>query len=220
MSRGALFIATAILLSGACHARAGLIDFNIDASHPAGASLGYAGGANPLVAGNLSVDSVIGLDVPLNDGSILNLTGGRLNFQTGNLTGSDASHWSFGAGGWITITTSSAIVPGASDVLLTGAFKSADVEIGSGAFKVVIASYANVVDDQLAGYYGIAPGLAWDGDLNISFMATGSPPDGFQSSRVLSGDVVAEAVPEPSSLLMGSIGVLGLGLFAARRRGR
>ncbi len=197
-----------------------ILDFNMDASHPAGASISYAGGATPLVGSNLSVDSVIGLDVPLNDGSILNLTGGRLDFHTGNLTGSDASHWSFGAGGSIQITTASAILPGASNVLLAGTFESADVELGSGTFKVVIASYANAADDELAGYFGIAPGSAWHGDLNLSFMGTGLPPGGFRSSRVLSGDVTTGAVPEPSSLLMGSIAALGLGLFAAPRRGR
>ncbi|QEH35037.1 hypothetical protein OJF2_35820 [Aquisphaera giovannonii] len=214
-------LATAILLSGACRIQAGtLLDFNMDSTHPAGASIRYAGGAAPLVGVNLSVDSVTGLDASQNDGSMLSLAGGLLNFQTGNLISSDASHWAFGAGGSISITTTSPILPGASDLLLSGTLKSVDVELGSGVFKVVIASYVNTVDSTLASYFGVAPGSSWEGDLNLSFRAKGLPPGGFESSRILSGDVTTGAVPEPSSVLMGGIGVLGLGLLKLRRRGR
>src|SRR4051794_2429755 len=138
MRRGTLFVATLILLGGMGQARAGsILDFNLDAVHPAGASISYAGGANPLVGSNLSVDSVVGLGTPLNDLSMLSLTGGRLDFQTGNLTGSDAGHWFFGPGGSITITTTAPIVPGASNTLLSGTFTSAEVTVSSGDFKVV-----------------------------------------------------------------------------------
>lgn len=218
MRRGILFVASMILIGGMDTAQAEtILDFNLDASHPVGASIGYAGGAAPLIASNLSVDSVIGLSTPLNDGSMLSLNGGLLNFQTGNLTGSDASHWYFGAGGTISITTTSPIVAGASNTLLTGTFKSAEVAWNGGEFKVVIASYFNGVDDSLAGYYGVAPGRSWEGDLNLSFRASsGSPPAAFRSSQVLSGDVTT-AVPEPSSLVMAGLGTLGLAMFRLRR---
>ena len=100
MRRGALFVATLILLGGMGQARAGsMLDFNLDPVHPVGASISYAGGANPLVGSDLSVDSVFGLGTPLNDLSMLGLTGGLLNFQPGNLTGSDPDDWFFGGGG-------------------------------------------------------------------------------------------------------------------------
>jgi len=226
MRRGALFVATLILLGGMGQARAGsILDFNLDAVHPAGASISYAGGATPLVGTDLSVDSVVGKGTPLNALSILNLTGGRLDFQTGNLTGSDSGHWFFGPGGSISITTTAPIVAGASNTLLSGTFTSAEVDYsndGIPGYKVVIAAFVNSVDDKLAAYYRIPPGLPWAGNLNFSFFAAGIPPgafNSFSSDNLGSGDVITSAIPEPGSLLMGSIAVAGLALFRFHRRG-
>src|SRR5262245_25272325 len=75
------------------------IDFNMDAVQP-GSSLSYAGGANPLVGTNLSVDSVVGVSSPANNNVIENLTGGTLNFTSG----AHSAGFTWGAGGSITIT--------------------------------------------------------------------------------------------------------------------
>ena len=62
--------------------------FSMDANHPPTASISYAGGAAPLVGVDISVDSVIGIDTPLNNGATLPFVG-ALNFTTGPFIGSD-----------------------------------------------------------------------------------------------------------------------------------
>src|SRR3954452_3127089 len=99
MKRGVFAAATMILLGAMGRAdAAGIIDFNMDAIHPNTASVSYAGGLNPLIGSNLSVDSLTGLDTPSHDGSTLLLTNGRLNFTTGDLISADSGHWYFGPG--------------------------------------------------------------------------------------------------------------------------
>jgi hypothetical protein len=214
-----LSLAATLVLSMVGQASAGSIfDFNMDAVHPAGASISYAGGSNPLIGSNLSVDTVTGLDTPLNNGGTLGLTGGILSFTTGNLVGSDAGHWYFAGGGTISITTTAPIVPGASSTIFSGSFDSAEVDLSSGVFKVAIAAYSNSIDSKLAGYFGVTPGASWNGNLNLSFLASGTPASAFRSSKVLSGDLATNAVPEPSSALLGGLGIIAVGLMGARRR--
>src|SRR5687768_12737617 len=98
-----------------------ILDFNMDAAHPATAQISYDGLGGPLIGVFISVDSVLGLNTPANDGLLIPITDGTLTFATGNLISTDADEWRFGPGGIITVSGDIGFGP---SVLLTGTFTS------------------------------------------------------------------------------------------------
>jgi hypothetical protein len=215
----ALALATGLALIGSTSARAssGLLDFTVPAVNP-GASISFAGGANPLVGTGITITDVEGVGTPLNDLVTKLITGGVLTFTSGNLTGSSPGEWDFGAGapGGITIKggIASLGIAGGS-TLLTGQIESASVVASTGNFKVAISDFVNIVNPTLAAFYG-NPSTGWSGNFNIGFSAPGTSPGTFTSTGVSSGDVIT-SIPEPSSFVLGCIalGTIGYGL---RRR--
>ena len=204
------------------------LDMNMDATHPAAASIKYDGGVAPLIGTSISVDTILGIDTPLNAGFVnqVNCLSCLLAFTTGNLTGSDESSWFFGGGGTITVIggvdldDSGGITAGdvaLGTTLLTGSFISAEVIAIGGDFKVTIAAFTDTKDPGLTGFYGVGSG-GWSGNLNLSFRAGGSPPLAFATAEggVRSGDIV-NIVPEPASLFLLGSGLVGFAGFARRK---
>ena len=193
-----------------------ILDFNMNASHPAGAQISFAGGTNPLIGVSIGVDTVLGLATPDNSGSELDITNGVLAFTTGNFSGSTATSWMFAGGGTITLTgTISSIGINDPAQLIHGTFTSASVIPGVGTdFKVAITSFIDDKNETLAGYYGLDGMPGWVGNFNLSFTATAIPPGSFTSASVLSGDIYNTPVPEPGTLILVGIGLLGTVGFA------
>jgi len=215
-----------LVLGGAAVAGATpVLDFNMDAIHPAGASISYAGGSAPLVGANISVDNVTGLSTPLNSGITLTIVGGILEFTTGNLIGSTPTSWLFGGGGTITLVGAIPALGIYSPVtLLQGSWTSASVFKIGDTFRIVGGAFVDTKLKALTDYFGLPDGVTlYLGNINLSFLATGDPPNAFSSTQVLSGDLAnTPRVPEPSAgLLFGSalasvIGAVSLG--SLRRR--
>ena len=193
------------------------LDFNMDGIHPDTANISFAGGASPLVGIDISVDSVAGIDTPANAGSYLIITGGILDFTTGNLISSTNNVWVFGGGG--SITLSGNIGNGVVD-LMSGQFSSATVEARGDTFRVTIASFTDSKNDALVRYFGFSPLLidSWYGNMNLSFNTTAMPPSGFESSNVGSGDIMNNPIPEPGTLLLLGGGLLAVCAFVRRRK--
>jgi hypothetical protein len=177
------------------------VDFTVPASNP-GASISYAGGSNPLVGTNISITEVTGLGgTPLHNGVTQAVTGGVLNFTSGNFGNSVGGDWEFGVGPANSITITGA-VPGASippsTTLLQGTVLSAKVDVTSG--MVALGAFINTIDPTLAAYYGLlTPG---GGGFNIRFLASAIAPNAFTSTTVASGDVLSTAVPAPGFLAL------------------
>jgi hypothetical protein len=197
------------------------LDFAINA--PNTGSIWYemtGGGGGTLIGSSIAVSSVVGglgtagTATPINGGVVTGCAGCLLNFTTGNITGSSSSQWLFGSGGTI-VLTGAVPAAGAGPILFTGTWENASVTSFGGIFKIAGGIFSSSVNNELANYFGLPGGSGWDGALNLSFLAYGSPGSTFSSYALGSGDAMVStdrppvAVPEPMSLLL-----VGAGLAA------
>ena len=198
------------------------LDFDIPGAQPSTASINYAVSGGPLVGTNILVDYVNGVDhTPANDGNPLTITGGSLNFSTGNFTGTSSSEWLFGAGGTISMTggISSLGLGNSTALIYSGTFESAEVlDLGNHQKEITGSVFLNYVNSTLAGYYGLPTTVPYEGNFNISFEVN-NPVVGqtFSSDAVHSGDLEDSPLPEPASLVL-VVGTLLLLGFTQRRR--
>jgi PEP-CTERM motif len=209
-------------------ARAAQLSFNLNAQ-PGEGRIAYAGGAAPLVGGNLGVLTVKGLDTPNSHDEALAVEKGTLNFSTGAFTNatpanpgvtSSAQNWNFAPGGSLTVSggiPSLGIADGTP--LLTGAFTDSTFvrSLGVADLKVQGGAVFNVVNSQLAAYFGMPTGAsAYVGGLSTMFAAAGTAPGAFSSSGYTSGQITTTPVPEPTTFVVLAV-AFGAG-FAWRRR--
>jgi hypothetical protein len=206
-------------------AQAAEVDFNIVA--PTTGSIDYTNGNSALIGTDIDVDSVVGLDTPLNDSVLSICDVCTLNFSTGNFDSYDGTTWTFMGGGSIEIVGGVDFpdLPASGDVptgttLLTGSFNEARViELPSGEFEFSIfgGSFIDTKDPDLLAYYGLPTEVDYNGGLNISFSAQTNGSGGFNSTSLFSGDIVNTPVPLPAAawLLLGALGTL---TFARRNK--
>ena len=230
MKRVVLLLALAFLLAPMVALADGvpLLDFTVAPS--TGASITYDGQGGPLVGQGISIVSVEGINTPLNDGVVVPITGGLLNFMTGGLSGTSSNTWTFGGGenSFISITGWSDLSCGYECVgdsvsntppwLMFGGFGDATVMTFGPTFKIAGASFWDYKCWELLAFYGLGD-YAFDplmGNFNISFMANGVPPGAFESTAVLSGDVV-NTVPEPGTLALLGTGLLSIAGLVRRK---
>jgi hypothetical protein len=207
-----------------------IIDFTVA---PGAGSISYDGQGGPLVGQGISIVSVVGINTPENTGVVVPIAGGLLNFATGGLTGTTPNTWSFGGGenSFISITGWSDLSCGyecddgldvaqAPPWLLWGKFGDATVTAFGPTFRIAGASFWDYKCWELLAFYGLEE-YAWQplaGNFNISFSVSRNPlpPSGFESTEVLSGDVV-NTVPEPGTLALLGTGLLSLAGLVRRK---
>ncbi len=200
-----------------------ILDFDMAA--PTAGSISYAGGATPLKGVNIQVDTVAGIGTPLNSMVLLPITGGLLNFTTGNLTGFDQYHWNFGGGGPASIVLTGGIttlgIPDNS-TLLTGTVMSALVtyHVDNQTFRVLDETLLDTKNDVLEKYYYGQNYPGWLGGLNLSFIANNGnpPPNAFASDLIASGDIINnQPIPEPATMLLLGFGLIGLAGYGRKK---
>lgn len=195
------------------------LDFNLSA--PTSGTISYGGGGGVLIGSNIEVDNVVGLSTPANASVTSLCVSCLMNFNSGALTGAGPQNggwWSFGSGGSISIT-GGVQLQGGTDIplgstLLSGTFNNAFVQdLGVQGFKVTFGAFSDTKNADLLSYYGMTPGMPFQGALTLLFAAadngTGTP---FTSTSVFSGSVVNAPAPVPlpaAAFLFGS-GLIGL----------
>jgi hypothetical protein len=230
-----LAASAAMLLAGTAHAvPAPNVDFEVGLANPATASVAFNG--TNLVVSGMNVTQFAGIGSPANAGVIQTVTGGSFGFTTGNVITNTATLLTFGAGpaGALTITGGvAALGLPAGSALLTGTITSAAIVANpiNNSVKLTVAVFVNGINNAIADFYGFprssgAPGTGtapWSGDVNFSFtlaQALNTPPWTVSGSGIGSGDLTTTPAPEPGTLALASIGVLGAVLYGRRRSSR
>lgn len=208
------------------------LDFGIDSIHSP-ARIWYDGGNTPLYGEGISVDYVTGVNTPLNSGIKLNIIGGTLNFQSGNLISYGPAYWEFGSGGTIELTggldlnnSGDIDLSEPSGTLLSGTFNTAVVGAIQMSpmlyFGVAIGSIEDNKSPALLDYYGLPKDLPYLGNFNIGFYGSGSPgpPEPFSSIYVLGGNIINTPIPIPTTFILlgsGLLGLLGIGRILRKK---
>lgn len=180
-----LLTAIAVTALGASRVSGAMLDFNVDALQPAGASVSYAGGGAALVGVGIGVDSVVGIDTPLlsylpieifdetSTGSVASLASseGKLSFATGGYLGNNSAlGWEFAGGGYFEIrgiidfngdavidAADQAALAAGGGVLLSGTFAdTVKVNLFPVGFVVLSGGLQDVyINSSLAALFGI-----------------------------------------------------------------
>lgn len=178
---------------------------------PAGGTISYAGGANPLVGTDIDIGRVVSLLTPLNPGVTRTCVSCKLAFTTGALSSTTATEWIFGAGASMTIiggvdldndglSSPGDIPPGTT--LLSGPFtSSALASVVTGTVRLATGTVGDHKNQQLLDYFGL-PDVTFIGDLNLTFESSANPPAAFTSTQIFSGNVSneqsSEVTPTPT----------------------
>jgi hypothetical protein len=186
-----------------------------------GGNLSYDGAGGGAVGTNIVFDTV---NV---DGTILTCVGCVLNFTTGPNTIDTPFFWTWSGGGSFVITgqiidpnNGNALV--ASGVLLSGSFSGpvpAFAAVGAGFAITMNGSGTDTKNADLLAYFGLSPNDFIYASTNITGEDCVSGAGNGFSCGVVTADVTntEQPAPEPATLTLFGLGLLGVGTAARRR---
>ncbi len=196
-----------------------------------GGSLFYDGSGGPLVGTDIVFDSVVGVSTPLNNGAVLTLVNGKLNFTTGPNLLEPAPIYGWDGGGSFTITadavldslSNNIIVPAIDTPILVGTFLASPTygAIGFvGGNQISISSFGvDQKNPDILAYFGINPANFNFAESTISTadLVVGGN-QGF-SATVAQADItnsLPPAIPEPATVTL--LAIAAATMWIGRRR--
>lgn len=217
-------LASLLALSATTAHAAPILDFGMIALTQG--SLSWAGGSNPLIGTNITIDNLIASETAVDNGVQRACLNCSLSFSTGNYLGASSNTWNYAGGGLLTINgqvdLDGDLLPDAPyGTLLTASFDSSSVfNVGFGTFKLQIlgAAFDGTLDAALASHYLAQTDVV--GGINLSFSANANPGQAFTSNALYSGDIMLEltTVPIPPSAWLFGAGMIGLVAVGRRRQ--
>jgi len=135
-----------------------ILNFDQDSG---GGTISYDGEGGALIGSDIVFETVVGLGTSLNNGVILNITDGYLNFTTGDILTEGPSTWTFGDGGSFVLTGTAKTSGGttiATGTLLEGYFTADPANpsvTGNGSVLVATSFGVDTKNQALLDYYGV-----------------------------------------------------------------
>jgi hypothetical protein len=220
-------LAGVAILGAPTQARANFtIDFDVPSS--AGGSISYPGGTGSgtaLTGTNITVDSI---SAPGSGVTPLTVTGGLLNFATGNAISQSGGTTVFDTtGSSIKITATSTSPTNFSGTLLNGVLtgQAQLISVGGGVFEITETAVFTPTSPTVAAYFGDPTGVPYVGSLVITFQpgstaGGGAFEGGSNGGFISSGNLGVVPAPAPNSFVLLACGAFCLLGFAGWRRHR
>jgi hypothetical protein len=207
-------------------------------------TVSYSSLNGKLIGANIDIDVLQGLGVPSNSNLFVNCFSCRLSFASGsNVSNTSGTSWTFNAiGSTIQVTggfdlnkngvlDASDIQPGA--VLLSGVFSTpvsvTTPNLAKPDILLTASTVLNVVNTQLANFYGVPGGYTWNGVYSQTidssrpqFATSGAGKGHYKIGTVaMRNGLLTDTLvtPEPTDLLLfTSVTGILMGCVVLRRR--
>jgi hypothetical protein len=184
----------------------------------------FAGGASSLVGSDIPIVSVLGDSTPNQNGVLLSVTDGLLNFTSGPGT---SGTWNWSTGGTLDITGCITGVTTncnpSTNVLVNDDFTSVSIVQVGGAIDAVFGNVTGTLEQSVASYFGVPTAFS-TGSFTAVIATTGSTGSAFVGTNllgVLKADPPAMNAPEYWSIgeSVGFFGIVIVAFAVLIRRG-
>jgi hypothetical protein len=189
----------------------------------AGGTLTYDGAGGPAIGTGIKFVDLVGVETPLNAGSVLACVECLLAFTTGPNTLEGPPLYRWAGGGTFTLVGDVPALGLNDAVLVSGHFTGTANTPGLAAGEdsgLFLALGIDTKDTVLAAYYGLGPAGWKFANTEIALGTfTVDPATGAFTAVPNQADLINAPIPEPATLLLLGSGLLGLaGLHRPRMR--